>query len=118
MLWANRSWADVFGLDELQALQAQYGGSTRLVVVHVLSREQREGCEHGRVGASLLKRVFGGFDRTRARFLVVGTKAMKRGTFAHLRALGFRAPPLLRKRFNPLPWTWGRGQTRRAARRI
>ena len=128
LLWANRSWEDVFWREELGQLQLEHAGSSetssrggsdssirrcgggdRFTLVHTLSREQREGCEHGHVDRALLQRVFGGLDREGSRFLVVGTKAMKREAHAHLAALGFSGPPLLQKRLNVLPWTWRTG---------
>jgi NAD(P)H-flavin reductase len=114
LLWANRGWADVFWRQELEAMQEKYGRE-RFAVVHALSREQpRGGCEHGRVDRALLQRVFAEFDRTRTRFLVVGTKAMKKSAVAHLAALGFSGPALLKKRPNPLPWTWRSGPNHKA----
>jgi len=113
LLWANRGWADVFWRQEVEAMQEKYGRE-RFAVVHALSREQRDGCEHGRVDRALLQRVFAEFDRARARFLVVGTKGMKKSAAAHLAALGFSGPALLQKRPNPLPWTWRSGPNHKA----
>ena len=103
LLWACRRHADTFWEQEVASLTAQY--PQRLRVVRAFSREQRPGYEHGRVDQDMLARVFDSFSRGTARFLVVGTKQMKRDTSARLAHLGFKGPPLLQKRLRP-PWRW------------
>jgi len=80
LLWASRTWEDTFWHDELTALTTQYPETFQ--VVHILSREEREGCLHGRINPEVLHQVFQptGFDRAQARFLSVGTKDMMRMT--------------------------------------
>jgi len=103
LLWANRRHNDTFWHEELEMLARAH--PQRLELRYAFSREQRQGCEHGRVDRGVLERTFGSLDRSGARFLVVGTRDMKLRTFAHLEAMGFQLPPLLRKRLTP-PWHW------------
>jgi len=83
LIWAKKTWGDVFWLDQIDRLTAEHG--ERFEVVHVLSQAEREGCRRGRVDPELLKaeldEAWGGgaaFDRSDVRLLSVGTKAMMR----------------------------------------
>ena len=99
LVWASRTWADTFWHDELRALQAAHPG--RFDVVHVLSREAREGCRSGRVDRGVLEAEFdgawgtapgGATDRGGCRFLSVGTKPMMRAFDEMIQALGYTYP--------------------------
>lgn len=103
LLWANRQWVDTFWHHRLAALEAVYGDRFR--VVHVLSREEREGCLHSRVTPTVLATVFGDLDRKQSTFLVVGTKVMKRDAYARLKSIGFTGGQLLTKGLRA-PWQW------------
>mmetsp|Transcript_26589 Transcript_26589/g.61074 ORF Transcript_26589/g.61074 Transcript_26589/m.61074 type:complete len:270 (-) Transcript_26589:81-890(-) len=103
LLWGNKAWNDLFGQAELQELSQKSAG--RMDTVLALSREDHEGCVRSRIDEKLLQSVFGSLPRTSS-FLVVGTKAMKKQTYASLAALGFRSPPLLQMKLRPLPCWW------------
>ena len=99
LVWASRTWADTFWHDELRALQAAHPG--RFDVVHVLSREARDGCRSGRVDRGVLEAEFdgawgtapgGATDRGGCRFLSVGTKPMMRAFDEMIQSLGYTYP--------------------------
>ena len=71
LIWAKKTWGDVFWLDQIDRLTAEHG--ERFEVVHVLSQAERDGCRRGRVDPELLTagldEAWGGgaaFDRARA----------------------------------------------------
>ncbi len=81
LIWATKTWGDCFWLDELERLKAD----GRFEVVHVLSREGRDGCRRGRVTPDLLKEeldeawgVGTTVERSNVRLISIGTKAMMR----------------------------------------
>eukprot|EP00629_Pelagomonadales_sp_RCC1024_P009028 CAMPEP_0119276060 /NCGR_PEP_ID=MMETSP1329-20130426/14781_1 /TAXON_ID=114041 /ORGANISM="Genus nov. species nov., Strain RCC1024" /LENGTH=225 /DNA_ID=CAMNT_0007276481 /DNA_START=141 /DNA_END=815 /DNA_ORIENTATION=+ len=75
LLWASKTYADTFWHDQLEALKRQHGD--KFEVVYCLSREEKEGCRHGRVNEDVLKEEFAWpADRAGFRFLSVGTKPM------------------------------------------
>lgn len=90
LLWASRTWQDTFWHDEISTLQRRYG--KRLQVVHILSRQQRDGCLHGRINANVLDKVFQPANRNEARFLSVGTKEMMRLTDDMLASIQYPMP--------------------------
>jgi NAD(P)H-flavin reductase len=101
LLWASKTYGDLFWHDEIAALRAAH--PERFSVATILSREQREGCLHGRCSAAVLAEVFDGAWGTAAggpheaardavRFLSVGTKPMMRQTEAMLRELDYATP--------------------------
>lgn len=92
LVWATRTWADTFWLEKVEALRAAH---PTFEVVHVLSRDVREGCRRGRVDAALLGEVFDrawSADRADCRFLSVGTKSMMRDFDAMVLSLGYAYP--------------------------
>ena len=90
LLWASRTWEDTFWHEELAALTTHYPEQFELV--HILSREHREGCLHGRVNPAVLQDVFQPTDRETARFLSVGTKEMMRMTDGYFATNNFAMP--------------------------
>ena len=74
LLWACRTQQDTFWHEEIAALKRLYGN--RFEIVYILSRQEHEGCLHGRVNADVLNKVFRAPNRNEARFLSVGTKEM------------------------------------------
>ena len=101
LLWASKTYGDLFWHEEIAALRAAH--PERFSVATILSREQREGCLHGRCSAAVLAEVFDGAWGTAAggpheaardavRFLSVGTKPMMRQAEAMLRELGYATP--------------------------
>mmetsp|Transcript_32389 Transcript_32389/g.102850 ORF Transcript_32389/g.102850 Transcript_32389/m.102850 type:complete len:281 (-) Transcript_32389:24-866(-) len=98
LLWANRSWSDVFDVETINAVASASGG--RLQIIHLLSREQREGCLQGRISVEVLKEAFaplldGSLDKAALRFLAVGTRGMKVHTAQCLSELGFTSSAML-----------------------
>jgi len=90
LLWAARTYADMFWHDEIAELQAAHEA---FKVTRILSREDREGCLRGRVEARVLEDVFGSWKgNPQARFLTVGTKEMMRQAEATLTRVGFPWP--------------------------
>ena len=90
LLWAARTYADMFWHDEIAELQAAH---ETFKVTRILSREDREGCLRGRVDAGVLQDVFGSWKgNQQVRFLAVGTKDMMRETEATLTEVGFPWP--------------------------
>ena len=61
-------------------------------MVHILSREEREGCLHGRVDSTVLRQVFQPTDTEKARFLSIGTKEMMRMTDGYFAEINYRMP--------------------------
>lgn len=61
ILYGNRSWNSILFLDELANILAR---TTKVRVVHVLSDEVREGCEHGLIDAALIDKYREGKDCT------------------------------------------------------
>lgn len=101
LLWANRAWEDTFWHHRLEQLVEAHG--ERFQLVHALSREERPGCLHSRVTSSLLEQVFGALDQARSTYLAVGTKQMKKQTYAAMVSVGLSAKQLLTLGLRP-PW--------------
>lgn len=94
LLWASRTMADTFWADDVKRLQEEYPG--RFKIVHILSREDKEGTMRGRIDVDVLREVFGGWleNKEEARFLSVGTKEMMAMTNRLLTEAGFDMPKL------------------------
>ena len=90
LLWASRTSSDTFWNDDIAALTEKYPDTFE--IVHILSREKREGCLHGRINPSVLQQVFQPTDRENARFLSVGTKEMMRMTDRYFAENNFHMP--------------------------
>ncbi|CAB9521146.1 b5 reductase 1 [Seminavis robusta] len=90
LLWASRTMGDTFWHEEIKALQNEYPG--RFEMVHILSREEHQGCFHGHITPKLLDQAFQPADRGQARFLSVGTKDMMRITNRMLEEIGYPMP--------------------------
>ena len=90
LLWASRTMADTFWHDEIEMLQKKY--PTKFKMIHLLSREEHEGCLKGRVNPQLFDQVFQPANREDARFLSVGTKEMMRMTDGMLAEIGYPMP--------------------------
>lgn len=90
VLWASRTMEDTFWHDEIKDLKKKYPG--KFEFVHILSREKKEGCLHGRIDPSVLENVFRVEERDEARFLSVGTKEMMRMTDSMFSQVGFPMP--------------------------
>ena len=90
LLWAARTMSDTFWHDDIDKLKKRY--PTKFRLVHILSREERDGYLKGRVDSSVLKTVFDPSDREEARFLSVGTKDMMRMTDRLFEGLGYTMP--------------------------
>jgi len=90
LLWASRTSKDTFWNEEIAALTEQYPEKFRMV--HILSREKREGCLHGRINSKVLQQVFQPTDQDDARFLSVGTKEMMRMTDGYFSEINYRMP--------------------------
>lgn len=90
LLWASRTMDDAFWLDEIGALEEEFPGRFR--VVHILSREVRDGCLRGRIDQEVLGDIFGAWQGDDARFLPVGTKEMMAITDGLLGEIGFPMP--------------------------
>lgn len=69
ILYGNRKYDNILLKDELEALAAK---SDKVKVVHVLSDDEHEGCEHGFISAELIKK-YGKDDYS---IFVCGPKAM------------------------------------------
>jgi len=97
LLWANRSPQDTYEVDELKQLERNSNGRFR--VVFLFSRVQGEvGTLQGRLTQPILQEVFGDWQAgADARFVVVGTKQMKRFGYAMLRDSGFPLPLIMRR---------------------
>jgi len=94
ILWASRTMADTFWLDQIAELEEQY--KNKFEMVYILSRETQTGVLHGRIDPSVLKEVFETrlnkvveLERDDARFLVIGTKPMMRMTESMFLQIGF-----------------------------
>eukprot|EP00554_Chaetoceros_debilis_P016419 CAMPEP_0194118714 /NCGR_PEP_ID=MMETSP0150-20130528/36738_1 /TAXON_ID=122233 /ORGANISM="Chaetoceros debilis, Strain MM31A-1" /LENGTH=262 /DNA_ID=CAMNT_0038810193 /DNA_START=90 /DNA_END=878 /DNA_ORIENTATION=- len=90
LLWASRTWDDTFWKEDLASLTKQY--PDQFEMVHILSREQRDGCLHGRVNPEVLQQVFQPTDSEKARFLSVGTKEMMRMTDGYFATNNYDMP--------------------------
>mmetsp|Transcript_45661 Transcript_45661/g.51835 ORF Transcript_45661/g.51835 Transcript_45661/m.51835 type:complete len:276 (+) Transcript_45661:113-940(+) len=90
LLWASRTWEDTFWQEELAALTTHY--PDHFEIVHILSREEREGCLHGRVNPEVLQQVFQPTESEEARFLSVGTKEMMRMTDGYFATNNYYMP--------------------------
>lgn len=90
LLWASRTRNDTFWGDEIQALCKQY--PDKFEMVNIFSREEQEGCLHGRINRDVLKKVFQPTNTDDARFLSVGTKEMMRQTEEMLTGIGYTMP--------------------------
>mmetsp|Transcript_12842 Transcript_12842/g.14067 ORF Transcript_12842/g.14067 Transcript_12842/m.14067 type:complete len:173 (-) Transcript_12842:271-789(-) len=78
LLWASRTWDDTFWKEDIAALTTHYPNT--FTMVHILSREEHDGCLYGRVNPEVLQQVFQPTESEEARFLSVGTKEMMRMT--------------------------------------
>jgi len=90
LLWASRTSDDTFWNDDIASLTKQYPETFEMV--HILSREKREGCLHGRVNPNVLQQVFQPKDSEDARFLSVGTKEMMRMTDGYFAENNYNMP--------------------------
>lgn len=90
LLWASRTMDDTFWDKEITSLAENYPHKFKMV--RILSREEREGCMHGRVGPEILQKVFQPIDSDEARFLSVGTKEMMRMTDSYLASINYQMP--------------------------
>jgi NAD(P)H-flavin reductase len=90
LLWASRTMEDTFWHDEIRSLREQFPSVFEMVFL--LSRQEREGCLHGRVSPQLLDDVFRPPLREEARFLSVGTKEMMRMTDDMFAEIGYPMP--------------------------
>jgi NAD(P)H-flavin reductase len=93
LVWASRTMADTFWHDKIQQLEKEY--PEKFEIIHVLSREEREGTLYGRLSPERLKELFVVKDeeeRSQARFLPVGTKEMMATTDGWLTKIGFPMP--------------------------
>jgi NAD(P)H-flavin reductase len=88
--WASRTMADTFWEESLQQMQAEQ--SQKFQLVHLLSRETKEGCLHGHITPSLIRQVFQPPDTSQARFVSVGTKEMMKQTYQMLLEVGYQLP--------------------------
>ena len=90
LLWASRTFDDTFWNEDIASLMKQYPNTFKMV--HILSREKRDGCLHGRVNPEVLQHVFQPTDSEDARFLSVGTKEMMRMTDGYFASNSFHMP--------------------------
>jgi len=90
LLWASRTSKDTFWSDDIESLKKKY--PEKFTMVHILSREEREGCLHGRIDHKVLQQVFKPSDSEKARFLSVGTKEMMRMTDGYFAEINFPMP--------------------------
>ena len=90
LLWASRTSKDTFWSEDIASLTEKYPEKFRMV--HILSREEREGCLHGRVNSTVLQQVFQPTDTEKARFLSIGTKEMMRMTDGYFAEINYRMP--------------------------
>lgn len=90
LLWASRTVNDTFWKDEIQAMCTQF--PDKFEMMYIFSREEQEGCLHGRINPDVLKTVFQPANAEDARFLSVGTKEMMRQTEEMLTSIGYSMP--------------------------
>ena len=83
ILYGNRTCASVLLREELDAVAARSNG--RVKVVHVLSDEEAEGCEHGFITAELIRKYAGEGDFS---LFLCGPKAMYDFADTQIAALG------------------------------
>lgn len=98
LLWASRGPQEVFDKEWLAELQDKF--PQRFKVTHLFSRRAGgTGDLQGRLSQVVLQSVFGDWqaEPDQARFLVVGTKSMKRDGYRLLNSVGFRLPLLRRQ---------------------
>ena len=69
LLWASRTMADTFWHDRIEALEKAY--TDGLTLVHILSRDECDGCLHARIDSNALHSVFQPESREDTRFLSV-----------------------------------------------
>lgn len=81
---------DTFWNEDIETLAQQY--PSKFEMKHILSREKRGGCLHGRINPEVLKMIFKPINPEQARFLSVGTKDMMRTTDHMLQNAGFPMP--------------------------
>jgi len=102
VLWASRTEADTFWRDEIDELRQKYG-KEKFELRHVLSRERRDGCYHGRIDPAIVRDAFELGEQNEAAanendarclplFLSVGTKEMMRMTYGMLESMGYPMP--------------------------
>lgn len=96
LLWANRTGADMVFAEEWQRLIDQL---PQLKIVHILSEEKKEGCEHGFIDQALLTRWLGDIDRLAEVFLC-GPPPMMTAVEQNLRAIGFPRRRIHTERFS------------------
>jgi NAD(P)H-flavin reductase len=90
LLWASRTMEDTFWHDQLQRLKETY--STKFELVYLLSRQEKDGCLHGRISPQILEQVFQPPNKEEARFMSVGTKEMMRIADDMLTSIGYPMP--------------------------
>merc|ERR1711907_324357 len=105
VLWASRTEADTFWRDEIDELRQLYGND-KFELKHVFSREQRDGCYHGRINPDVVRDAFelksscdeqkpnddDNDDMLFPLFLAVGTKEMMKMTYGMLESMGYPMP--------------------------
>ena len=112
LLWAAKTYGDLFWHREIAALHAAH--PQRFTYETILSREERKDSRHGRVTSEVLADVFDGAwgtsrngpnadRRAGVRFLTVGTKAMMRQTYAHAIPTSRAPDPIAKRRVSCLP---------------
>lgn len=70
ILCGNKTWDSIAFRDELAELEKNSGGKVK--VVHVLSEEERDGCEQGFISADIIKKYAGEVDYS---LFICGNKA-------------------------------------------
>jgi len=90
LLWASRTSEDTFWKEDIASLTEKY--PEKFKIVYILSREDREGCLHGRVNPTVLQQVFQPTHKEEARFLSVGTKEMMRMTDGYFAEINYLMP--------------------------
>lgn len=101
LLYANRYFADRVMLEDIKRLEREF--HDRFSVQYLTSRENHPEAMNGRVSSQVLAECFDWNDELKedSRFLVVGTKPMKKDVYAMIEANGFPAQKhtLLLKQF-------------------
>jgi len=93
LLWASKTYQDMFWLDKISSLQEVHG--ERFHFISILSREDRAGSLKGRINRDILKTVFDGpyaTEKDSVRFTTVGTKNMMKDAYRMLRELDYDVP--------------------------
>eukprot|EP00450_Noctiluca_scintillans_P009091 CAMPEP_0194493520 /NCGR_PEP_ID=MMETSP0253-20130528/11708_1 /TAXON_ID=2966 /ORGANISM="Noctiluca scintillans" /LENGTH=300 /DNA_ID=CAMNT_0039334517 /DNA_START=39 /DNA_END=941 /DNA_ORIENTATION=- len=104
LLYANRRLSDRLMREELQQLRQEYPDRFELQDIVSREPEDRDVGEawRGRPDMTILARFFPWAKVAGARFLVVGTKPMKKDLYAKINSLGFSdSRQLLKKQFLP-----------------